>query len=149
MFKSNWADSIYTQISLGIVGVFALLIFIYQIIKIKNSHRGSLKEVKFEIICVTTAEKQGSLTTSRGKGLVDQDSTETSLPRIVSGVPENITLKEGDFILCFQPEKEVMPSTFVEPFRCWYAEKLDKDLVNELLKSTNLKFGIIKESSAC
>lgn len=149
MFKSNWADSIYTQISLGIVGVFALLIFIYQIIKIKNSHRGSLKEVEFEIICVTTAEKQGSLTTSRGKSLVDQDSTGTSLPRIISGVPENITLKEGDIILGFQPEKEVMPATYVEPFRCWYVQKLDQDLVNELLNTANLKFGIIKEGSTC
>lgn len=149
MFKNNWADSLYTQISLIIVGLFSLVWLIYQIIKIKNNHRGSLKKHKFEIICVTTAAKSNSSTISRGKGLIASDSTGTSLPRVISGVPDNITLKEGDFILCYQPEKGIKLTIGAEPFRCWYAQKLDKELVSWLLKNANLKFGVIMEDKVC
>lgn len=145
MFKNNWADNIYVQISLIIVGVFSLIWLIYGIVQIKNKHRGTLQNHKFEIICVTTAEKSGSATVSRGKGLVSKDSTGTSIPRIISGVPENISLNVGDYILCYQSEKSAFPATLPEPFRCWYAQKLDKNLVSRLLKDADLKFGIVKE----
>lgn len=141
MFSGDWATNIYFKASMISAGVFVILWVMIYTISAKRSWKESLKNWKFEIIYVTSAEKTKGMLTSKGRTLIQENQTGTSTPRVILGVPDEVQLQQGDIILCYKPDGAVYSSQGAEPFRCWYAQHLDKESAKTWIKDAKMKFG--------